>query len=393
MAYSLQKVGFVVFLWGTMLLSVQAAEIRLKKESIQCTESLVLLSDIADVLPMRNENVEALRQTVLFPAPIEGEPRIIDQWQLRTMLSQLGVNSLQHFISGAEKITINGAGGISPSVNCESLPAYRPGSPVNPNEQFVVQANYLTPSGTISAMPVPARSDIMPKAAGNGVAGITDELVRQLEKQIAHALSVYLNFTNKIERSWDISLKLTPEQVKLFVSNGQIVEITGGQIPSMAVQQFKIRMQTNVTVTVDAVVTLPTEVVVVRRTIPKGYIITESDVMLQRAEKVKGEDFFVDVQSVVGKETVKSIKELSVLAQSDVRQPLWVRKGEIVTVRARSGGVTVRTEATALQDGVDGDTITVAKIDLSPAKKGKKEEPVTYLARVCAPKTVEVSVK
>jgi len=378
MVYYLQKVGFAAFLWGTMLLpncipAVQAAEIRLKKTSIPCSESLVILADIADVLPMRDENVESLRQTVLFPTPPEGEKRTIDQWQLRTMLSQLGINSLHHFISGAEKITVSGSASVVP--------------PNNPNEQFVIQANYLTPSGKNNATHISVRGDVSPKKAG-----VTNGVVRQLEEQIAQALSLYLNFTNRVERSWDISLKLTPEQVQLFASNGQIVEITGGQFPLGATQQFQVRMQTNVTVTVDAVVTLPMEIVVVRRTLPKGCIISESDLTLQRVEKVKGDDFFVDIQSAIGKEVVKPVKELCALAQSDVRQPLWVRKGEIVTVRARSGGITVCTEATALQDGVEGDTITVAKIDLSPAKKGKKEDPVTYLVRVCAPKTVEVSV-
>jgi flagella basal body P-ring formation protein FlgA len=153
-------------------------------------------------------------------------------------------------------------------------------------------------------------------------------------------------------------------------------------------QQFQIRMQNNAIVSVNAVVTLPVEIVIVRRMLPKGHIINESDVMLQRADKVRGEDFFTDIKSVVGKEVVKPAKELSALTHSSIRMPLWVRKGESITVRPAQ----LRTEATAMQDGVEGDTITVAKIDFSPAKKGKKEEPVTYLARVCAPKTVEVFV-
>jgi flagella basal body P-ring formation protein FlgA len=236
-------------------------------------------------------------------------------------------------------------------------------------------------------MPSAARAELMPKTAG-----LTDDIARMLEKQVAQALNIYLNFTNRIERTWDISLKLTPEQIKFFATNGQIVEITGGQVPFVGNQQFHVRMQTNVTVTVDAVVALPTEVVVVRRALPKGHVINESDVMLQRVDRISGEDFFVDVKNVVGKETVKAVRELSPLTQSAVRLPLWVRRGEIVTVRAVNGGIVVHTEATALQDGVEGDTITVSKIDLSP-RKGKKEEPVTYLVRVCAPKTVEVFVK
>ena len=374
------KIVFWAFLWGAILvcslLTAPAAEIRLKKMPVLCPEPLVILSDIADVLPVGNENVEPLRQMVLFPAPAEDTPRTLDLWEVRTMLSQLGVNSLHHFISGAEKVTVSG---IASGKTEEA----------NPNDQFVVQANYHTPNSTNLVAPIAVQADASPKTAG-----LTDDIAKLLEKQIAQALNVYLNFTtsNRIERSWDIALKLTPDQIRLFASNGQIVEITGGQIPFAGPQQFQIRMQSSITVTVDAVVKLPAETVIVRRALPKGHIITKSDVMLQRMDKINGEDFVVDINSAIGRETTKAVKELSPLTQSAIRQPLWVRRGDIVTVRAVNGGITVRIEATALQDGVEGDTVTVAKIDLSP-KRGKKEDPITYLARVCAPKTVEVFVK
>ena len=368
------KFGCSVIIVGSILicspLTVQAAEIRLKNTPIRSSESLITLADIADVLPMGNENVEPLRQTALFPTPTDGTTRTLDQWEVRSTLSQLGINSLHHSLSGAEKITVSG------------IVATR-----NPSEQFVIQANYLTPAGTNPVKPIDVQTETAPPMAGQ-----TDDWSQMLEREIAKALNVYLNFTNRIERSWDISLKLTSEQVKFFASNGQIVEITGGQIPYTGTQRFHIRMQSHETITVDAVVALPMEVVVVRRALPKGHIITESDIMLQRADRVQGEDFFVDIKTAVGKETVRAVKELSPLTQSAVRLPIWVRREDIVTVRAVNGGILVRTEATALQDGVEGDIITVKKINLTPGR-GKKEEPVTYLVRVCAPKTVEVFVK
>lgn len=374
MAFSRIKIGLSV-LFFCMSLSGQAAEIRLKNVPIRCTEPLVTLADVADVLPMGNENVEPLRQTVLFLTPTDGETKTLDQWGLRTMLSQLGFNSLHHSISGAEKIAITGVAVKSTA----STPA---------NDQFVIQANYLAPADTPLVTPIPVRADVPAN-----VLGMTDDIARKLEELIAQSLCIYLNHTNKIQRSWDISLKLTPEQIRLFATNGQIADISGGQIPFTGLQQFQIRMQSDITITVNAEVTLPLEVVVVRRTLQKGSIISASDVMLQRIDKVNGDDFFVDIKSVIGKEVIKPVKDLSVLTQSSVRMPFLVCKGEIVTVRAAKGGAVVRTEATSLQDGVEGDTIRVAKIDSIPEKRGKKEEPITYLARVCAPKTVEVFVK
>ena len=379
--------------------SIQAAEIRLKTGTVQTSEPLITLADVADVLPMNNEDVTPLRNTVLFQAPAAGTERTLDQWELRTILSQLGVTSIHHLIVGAPRVTVSSTvPALTPSGTDDTAPSnLRNGfgdsvSPASLNEGFVIQAALQKPANPNTVTPIDAHIEPAPKNAD-----ITEDIARLLERQVAQALNVYLNFTHRLERSWDISLRLTPDQMTLLATSGQIAEITSGQIPFTesqhgTQQQFQIRMQNNVSIAVEAVIALPKEVVVVRRALPRGYIINESDVMMQRADNVRNDDFFVDIKSVVGMETLKSVRELSPLTQSDIRKPLWVRKGEIVTVRAVNGGITVRTEATALQDGVDGDTITVAKIDLAP-RRGKREAPTTYLVRVCAPKTAEVLVQ
>jgi len=380
MTHSLRTIGYGNVFWAIFLgiflicshVTAQAAEIRLKSMPVQVTQPLVTLADVADVVPMNNESVEALRRQVLFPAPASGTTRTLDQWQLRNILSQLGVTSIHHLISGAESVTILGA---SPNIRAAS-----------PNEGFVIQASAVQ-SNVIQA------SHLAPVGIGMNAsappAGLTEDMARRLEGQIAQALNMYLNITNRLERTWDVSLNLTPEQVKGFMSNGQIAEITGGQIPFTGIQRFHIRMENNVTISVDAVVELPTKMVVVTRTLPKGQIISASDVMLQRTDRVRGEEFFVDINSVIGKETTRVIRNFEPVTQSNIRKPLLVRRGEIVTVRVVNNGIAVSTEATAMQDGVEGDTITVAKLDLTP-RRGRREAPETYLARVSAPKTVEV---
>jgi flagella basal body P-ring formation protein FlgA len=257
----------------------------------------------------------------------------------------------------------------------------------------IVQANYVVPSESRSSI---GNRGLRPSSiSSNGSAGayvVSENMAKQLEQQIIQALNVYLNFTNRIDRDWDITLKLTSEQSNLFATNGQIAEITGGQIPFTGRQQFRIRMQTDVTVVVDAMVTLPMEVVIVRRSLPKGYIISESDVMLRRLDKMNGEDFFVDIKDVVGKETVRAVRELSPVVQSLVRLPYLVRRGDVVTVRGMNGGIVVRREAVALQDGVEGETIMVTNVDLM-VKRGRGTDSAAYRVRVCGPKTVEVFVQ
>jgi flagella basal body P-ring formation protein FlgA len=382
--FSILNFPFILFFFAASL-PLCAAEIKMKSVPCRCTTSLVMLTDVADIIPAADDHLEQLRETVLFPAPMSGEQRVVTQSELRNILSHLGLNSTRHQLTGAAKITVLGS-----EMNLERETNH---------EKFVVQASYtvpisnhLTPKGTNEV-----HTGVVPAVTPIPSSQVAAEWIKTLETQLAEALVVYLNYlngnTHQTDRPWEITVKLSPEQAQILATGGQIVEIVGGNAPFTGPQQFQIRMQNNTAVTVHANVVLPQMVVVLRRSLPKGYIITSSDVMLKGVDKIRGDEFFIHLKDVIGKETVKAIGEMNALTPSMLRLPVLVRKGEIVTVRAAGGGITVRTEATAMQDGVLGDTISVARIDASAAvKKGKKtkEEPVTYLARVCSAKTVEV---
>ncbi|GHT12465.1 hypothetical protein FACS1894170_07320 [Planctomycetales bacterium] len=357
------------------VLHVSGAEIRLKPATVKVDGTLVTLGDVADVVISDNETV-ALKQTILFPAPADGEERIVTRNELRSILSQLGIDGIKNQITGAAKVTVLSNGGTSAAAKCKTFVVQQANFVADTNQNNVVSAVY---------------SDVAPKVEG--------QFIEIIEKQVGDALNVYLNFTNKIDKVWEVSLKLTPDQARLLASNGQIKEITGGNIPFTGIQQFTIRMQTNVSITVEASVKLPKEVVILRRSVPKGHIISENDLMIKKVEQIKSDDFIIDLNEAVGMETTKAVMELNPLTKSVLQMPVLVRKGEVITVRAANHGIVVRTEATALQDGVLGDTITVAKIDMTPKSltpggknRNRKDEPVTYLVRVCAPKTGEVFV-
>ncbi|MDR1963599.1 MAG: flagellar basal body P-ring formation chaperone FlgA, partial [Planctomycetaceae bacterium] len=243
---------------------------------------------------------------------------------------------------------------------------------------------------------------------------VTPQLVKTLEQQISEAIIVYLSHCTTTEadkksnslskQAWKVSVKLTPDQARLLATSGQIEEIFGGSLEQLnspvSRQRFGIRMQgldpttqQNVVVTVDAAVELLQQVVVLRRSLPKGCIIGESDVTLKRVENLKEENFFVHLSDVVGQETTNSVRELSVLTSGMIKKPTWVHKGEIVTVRLLNNGISVRTVGVAQNDGTQGDIISIETIQPNTAKRGRantKGETSTFLARVCEPKTVEV---
>ena len=70
----------------------------------------------------------------------------------------------------------------------------------------------------------------------------------------------------------------------------------------------------------------------------------------------------------------------SVIDRETVRAPLLVRRGDVVTVYARSGSVRVRTTARARDDASAGEVVSVESL----------ADRSTYLARVSGIREVEV---
>ncbi|MDR0704737.1 MAG: flagellar basal body P-ring formation chaperone FlgA [Planctomycetaceae bacterium] len=389
---------FFVFLFAVFVANTNSrfteqlfgAEIRLRSEPVRCSRNLVTLEDVAEIIPSANEQlqqIDRLRQAVLFTVPERGERRTVERIELRDLLSGIGFSSMQHQLTGAARIVV-----MNESIGSNNGSAIVPAS-----YTYQKNATNLTPPITHAVNPLRKES-------------VTPQLIKTLEQQIADAIVVYLNYCISKETgtpandAWKVTVKLTQDQARLLATSGQIEEIFGNVLdvwnPAANRQRFGVRMQgldpttqQNIIVTVDAVIELPQQVVVLRRSLPKGYIINESDVMLRRMENLKDENFFVDISEVVGRETTGAVRERSVLTQSMIKKPAWVRKGDIVTVRLLNNGISVRTEGVAQSNGTQGDTIPIETIRPNNGKRNStnnKTETSTFLARVCDPKTVEV---
>ncbi len=369
--------------------TAQSAEIRLRAEA-PCSQTLVTLADLADIVPAPGEDAATLAQTVITTAPAKGDVKTLSAVEIRDILSRSGVNSQRNLLTGATNVTL-----VSPFTERSSNHFIQPASYTYPTQH---PQKTLTPTGTTVA----ARGNVLRKMP------VTAPLLRTLEQQLGEAIGVYLNFQQSQATGqasnlpWKVSLKLSQEQGRLLASSGQIVDIfcnsPSGNAALTGPQRFGVRMQgldettgQNIVVTVDANVRLPQEVLVVKRALPKGFIISANDVMLRRVDNLKDDEFIIDAAEVIGMETVRAIDETTPLTSSMLRRPLYVQKGDIVTIHANNTG-TVRTQVTALADGCEGDMIPVETIDPNGKKRTRNRlgNTDTFLARVCGPKNVEV---
>jgi flagella basal body P-ring formation protein FlgA len=132
---------------------------------------------------------------------------------------------------------------------------------------------------------------------------------------------------------------------------------------------------------VRAKVSVVPAVVVATRAVPRGAVIQASDVQLDRSQPVSGRtEVVTSLDDVVGKEAAQAIIAGRPVDKSSVRQPVLVRKGEVVTVYVRAPGVQVRTAARARDTGSHGELISVESL----------ENRQTYLARVTGIQEAEV---
>lgn len=93
-------------------------------------------------------------------------------------------------------------------------------------------------------------------------------------------------------------------------------------------------------------------VVVAARSLGRGQTITAADVQT----KAQWFDSMIkqpasSVQAIVGQQTATSVRTGSVLYTDDIRPPVLVQRGQLVTVRCISGSLVLKTVARANEDG------------------------------------------
>jgi flagella basal body P-ring formation protein FlgA len=110
---------------------------------------------------------------------------------------------------------------------------------------------------------------------------------------------------------------------------------------------------------IEPLISVAPRVAVATRSLAPGDNVQATDVKLVQVSTRQVEDPFYRLEDLIGQQAIGAIVEGQVFDRADVRAPLLVRRGDAVTVYARSAGVQVRTTARAQEEGSRGDLITV----------------------------------
>lgn len=293
------------------VLTSHGAEIVLRA-SARPAGAVVRLEDIADIY---TDDAAARRQLLdveLFPTPPAGSKRFVRAREALDALQARGVNLAAHRVAGPNAVEIFGP----------ALP-------------------------TAESAPLSASQE------------------RQAAEIVRSAILRHLAQQNSGEQGWKLDLTLSSNLARSVLAQPTGWQALGGAAPWAGTQRFQLsRAGQTESLTVEANLALPPALVVAVRSIAKNTVVQPGDVELQRGTVVPraGSEPLTKLEDVVGHETTRSIAVGQLIEDDHIRQPVTVRRGDVVTVYARSAGLRVRTTARAKEDGSLGDLIAVESL-------------------------------
>lgn len=313
----------------------QGAEIHLRAQC-QPSAAVVRLGDLAEIYSTDRQEAEGLAAVELFPAPPAGQQRFLRLQELQEQLMVRGVNLAHQQISGSTQIVITGAGTVGGA------------------------------------------------AAGSQTKALPTAEYKKTEQAVREALLGYLWQHGLPHDAWNIDFQLNDDQAKAVLRAGRHWSVAGGTAPLMGEQHFELLTEMPegmLRFPLDARISRPPAVVVAVHSIGKGAVIRASDVQLASAGMAAtGSAAVGSVEEVVGYEAVHAIPEGRPIGSDELRSPIMIRRGEVVTVYARSPGVRIKTVARARQEGSLGELIELESM----------QDRKCYIARVSGFQEAEV---
>jgi flagella basal body P-ring formation protein FlgA len=325
-------------------ISAIAANIDVKlRERVVPQASVVRLGDVAEVTSADREQARRLAAVPLMPAPAPETQRFLQQREIADMLAASGVDLAEIRLGGPSQVAVAAKRIVQPAAFSE--PVTTSGHAVSDKRSAILAGNRMT-------VDVPQLDESQTAALTSLVQRIIGDYVKSKSGKTA---------IGRIECS------VQQRQLAQLAMATSAPVASGGNAPWTGRQNFVFSFVTlqgpaKVPVAAD-IADPPFPAIVAIRPVARGNVITAADVELQIVEpsaKTSGSRAVADsVEKIIGREARQAIQAGEVVFVDQVKAPLMVKKGDVVTVASQGGGIRVRTSARALQDGAQGELIQV----------------------------------
>ena len=100
------------------------------------------------------------------------------------------------------------------------------------------------------------------------------------------------------------------------------------------------------------------------RAMAQDEIITEDDIIWRDvAQQRLGQNVVLSTRNIVGQAARRPLRAGVAIRTSDVRKPILIRKGTLITMRIQTGALSLSAVGRAMDDGGEGDIIRIVNID------------------------------
>lgn len=322
-----------------------ATDVKLRERVIPKT-SVVRLGDVAEITSADRQEARQLAAVPLMPAPAPSTQQFLRGREVADMLEANGIELKNIRFHGAEQVAIVGRSTVQPAAFAEAPTSG--GEPVNRHAAVLAGGR-----------------------ASVGGQQISVDQAQEINSQLCQIVGEYVKSkTTKADTS-RIVCNLNERQIALLAGAIDTPQCSGGSEPWTGQQKFLVSFKTakgreQFLVFTD-VAQLVVPVVVAVRPVARGSVVTAADVEIRQLDlSAKGTSqrvAFDNTEAVIGKEARQALQAGNVVFADQIQSPVLVKRGEVITVGAQSGGIRVRTSAKALQEGSQGELIQVESLD------------------------------
>jgi flagellar basal body P-ring formation protein FlgA len=295
----------------------EAGVVRLNRQA-EVSGGLIRLGDVAEIHTDSAQATERLADVTIAPAPVPGRNIVIGFDLIRSRLVAQGVGLAEIEFTGSSSVLV----------------------------ATVAEDDGSHPRNAMLA----------------------DSLQRQIAERLEKALAAFVQQQSPELGLVGVTAELTFEQVaQLATAASARYEISGSRQPGTGSQEFGVKYydrqgKLRQFVVRGVVAPLP-QVVVAAHNLPKGHILRAEDLSRRQLDPSEKGIVLTDAGLVIGRETTRTLRVGDAFRENDIRGIPLVRRGDIVTVFAGSGGIRVRMEAKSQGDGCAGERIKLTSLD------------------------------
>jgi flagella basal body P-ring formation protein FlgA len=283
----------------------------------------------------------------LMPAPAPETSRYLQQREIADMLAASGVDLADIRFVGAPRVAIAG-------------------------RRFIEAAAFNEPVTNSGNASVDKRNAILAGTSANAATVQLDESqAAALKALVGRMVGEYVKSKMGKANVGRIECSIQGSQLGQLAMATSAPVCSGGSAPWTGRQNFVFSFATpdgpaKVQVAAD-IAEPPIPAIVATRPVARGSVITAADVELRMVEpttKTSGtRAVAASIEKIIGQEARQPLQTGEIVFADQVKSPLLVKRGDLISVGSQGGGIRVRTSARALQDGAHGELIQIEALE------------------------------